>query len=128
MDSAEIQALGTMVDDLIASTRRGSFVWAPVNPSTYVWEQPRTATSAPARMTLQLVERIVKDRIGVNTKKDVVILQVSELSPPTPVVRLKIDGSEIPDLNSKLLDLFKIAGSGVTEKGLDFLKSLLEKD
>src|SRR5437016_3324499 len=53
MEERDIAQLSEYLDGLITGTETGKFVWAQVNPTTYLWATPA------ARLTLQQVETLV---------------------------------------------------------------------
>lgn len=130
----ESQELQMRVDELISSTKKGSFQWRAVNPTTYLWEK-QSAVGALARLTLQRVEQnTIQQPPGPGqsarmVRTPFVILQVFDIKPGTPQLPvLTISGIGNPSLNQKLQELFDVAASGISEHGLEFLKGLIPRD
>lgn len=128
MSYPENEEFEKIIDGMILATRRGDFQWRSVNPSTYVWDGVSRA-AAPARLTLQRVSQKSEYEIGglkMPSTTTYFILQVSEITPQgVPEVRLNISGAGEEALNTKLRELYKLILSGITEKGLQFLKDIL---
>jgi len=130
MANPERAELQKTVDELTSATRKGSFQWRAANPTTYVWEKRSEHPGTGARITLQRVEQNTLRKvsgIAVPGQRVFVILQVHETSPlGQPLLKLNVSGADDPEINAKLEDLFQLISSGVSEEGIDFLKSLLE--
>jgi hypothetical protein len=128
MHSPESRQLQDIVGDLIEETRRGRFLWRAVNPSTYVSDTPASESRTAARLILQRFERIAVPRTGTPRKEIHYLLQVHELTAPgTMNLKLSISGSESPEINELLDQLYQSLLSGTADEGLEFLKSLLGK-
>lgn len=57
------------------------------------------------------------------------LLQVSEISSQgVPLVRMSLSGDIDADVNAKLEALYELIGTGFTERGLEFLKSIRPKE
>jgi hypothetical protein len=131
MATPESQELLLRIDELINATRKGSFQWKAVNPTTYLWEKMDPAQGGTgAKVTLQRVEnvsqRIVPGRPVSVVRQPYFILQVTEIKPGTPQMpMLNASGATYPELNSKLQELFQLAASGLSQQGLEFLKNLI---
>jgi hypothetical protein len=132
MSNPESQELQMRIDELISATRKGTFQWKAVNPTTYLWEKIDQA-SGGARLTLQRVEQNIA-QVGVPgrpptiARQSFIILQVIEVKPGGPQVqRLGISGLGDPELNGKLQELFQLASSGYSQQGLEFLKNLVQQ-
>lgn len=134
MPIPERAELERTVDELIAATRKGAFQWRPVNPSTYIWESPASASAPGAKITLQRVERISARNTSAgtititSTRKPNLRLDVHEFPEgiAAPVLKLTVSGADDDPINVKLEELFQLISSGHSEEGLDFLKRLVE--
>jgi len=124
MPSVKHEALADYIDELVKATEQGKIDWNAVNPTTFVWE-----TTAPrnARVSLQRVERTVSVRVGsVNIPQKAIsyLFQVVDLKQPTPPI-LIVDTAEDNSLKEKLAALFNLMKTGISDKTLEFLKSIL---
>jgi hypothetical protein len=131
MSTPESQELQTRIDELIYGTRKGSFQWKAVNPTTYLWEKMDPVRGGMgARITLQRVQRSIVQKAIPGQPPSIVresffILQVFDMKPGIPQLPvLTVSGSSDPELNGKLQELFQLAASGFSQLGLEFLKSL----
>jgi hypothetical protein len=134
MSTPESHELLTRIDELVSATRKGSFQWRTLNPTTYLWERTDPARGGEgARLTLQRVIQNVPQRpvpgqpLG-STRKAFFILQVVEVKRgggQSPM--LTISGSDEPEVNQKLEELFQQVSSGISEAGLEFLKNLISQ-
>jgi hypothetical protein len=133
MASPNSQEVPVLIEELINATRKGTFQWKAVNPTTYLSEK-MTAPGTGGRLTLQRAEQTSVQQTGPGqaariVRSPSVILQVVEIksgAPQAPI--LTISGAVNPSLNQKLQELFSVAASGVSEHGLEFLKSLISHD
>jgi len=131
MSNPEGQEVQARLDELIAATRKGSFQWRAVNPTTYLWERGDPLRGGP-RLTLQRVEQNVVQRPpgGPPTPARQVffILQVFDIKPNNPQMPLlTVSGSNDPQMNQKLEELFQLVTSGITQQSLEFLKNLISE-
>jgi hypothetical protein len=133
MPNSESEGIQAYLSDLITATKAGKVNWKTVNPSTFVWE-----TGAPrnARLSLQRVERTVQVPIAgqivvgrpamprfTQQQQTSFVFQAFEMGNPNPV--LNIDSSNDQELNKRLAELFDLVKTGISQKTLDFLKSIL---
>ena len=129
MPIPESQELQQYIDVLLEATRAGTVEWKAVNPTTFVWE---TAAEPRARVNLQRVEKNVFRRAVGETapgSKVSYVLQAFEVSGPISLQKLKVsvESADDPALNHKLHTLFEFIKSGVSRKGLEFLKEILPR-
>jgi hypothetical protein len=136
-NNIESEGLETYLSDLMTATKAGKVNWKAVNPTTYVWE-----TGAPrnARLNLQRIDRMVpvsvvggqvivggrpqpQQRIVQQPQTSYVFQAFDMATPNLPI--LNLESSSDPELNKRLTELFELVKSGVSQKTLDFLKSLL---
>ena len=132
MPSNENPGLSNYADELMEATKAGKIEWKTVNPTTFVWE-----TASPgARVSLQRVERVVpvttlgpNGRPSITPRRDVFFLfQVFDLTRiPTNAPIVTADSSADAQLNQKFTALFDLIKSGISEKILEFLQSILPK-
>lgn len=134
MPQSEHKGLSTYIDDVYEATLAGRIAWKAVNPTTFVWE---TATPKPAKLSLQRVDRIVNTgatvisqgrRVPQQRKETIYLFQVFDLTEAgaaTPI--LNIGGADEADLNQRLQKLFDLVKTGVSERSLEFLRSILPK-
>jgi hypothetical protein len=82
-----------------------------------------------AKITLQKAENVVNQYSsgGVRSARmSYFILQVHETQfAGQSVLRLTISGLNQPEVNEKLEKLFQLIGSGISERGLKFFKSII---
>jgi hypothetical protein len=117
------------IDDMLKSTSAGKIVWKSVNPTTFVWE------TIGAKLSFQRVERLiampVTQQIGrppiqqPPRKQISYLFQAYDLAQITPIVN--VDSTGEPELNQKFDMLFELIQTGISERSLDFLKSILPK-
>jgi hypothetical protein len=137
MPNSESEGLQAYISDLVAATKAGKVNWKSVNPTTFVWE---TGSPKNARVSLQRVDRVVQvalpiggqiiiggratpqQRVTQQTQTSYVF-QAFDGASPTAI--LNIDSSSDPELNKSLTDLFELVKTGISQKTLDFLKSIL---
>jgi len=123
MPSLEITEFLSYIEQLTVATRSGSVEWTRVNPTTFTWD---TIKPTPARLSLQRVDR--RDRV-VKAGRPMVITSkhyvFQAVDPEEGLQKLSISGADDPDVNQKLEALYDAISSGLSRKGLDFLKSLL---
>jgi hypothetical protein len=126
MASPEAIELRGYLVNLINATREGTIQWRSVNPTTFVYE---TGTEEKgARLTLQRLERTVRTVVGgriVANKSFSYLLQAHEVIGGRMTLKVNIDGDDDDDANERLSSLFDIVKSGLSRKGLDFLKEIL---
>ncbi len=132
MPSSEQGDLAAYIDELIAATKLGKISWKVVNPTTFVWETP---VPKSARISLQRVERIVAVQIpaalgrppSLQQRREVnYLFQVFDLAQSALPI-LNLDSSSEPQLNERFDALFNIVKTGVSEKTMEFLKSILPR-
>ncbi|MGA3035549.1 MAG: hypothetical protein ABSD70_19875 [Terracidiphilus sp.] len=136
MSNSESEALQAYVSDLIAATKSGKVNWKPVNPTTFVWE-----TGAPrnARVILQRVDRVMQVPVPgtqivagraqprfVQQNQTSFVFQAFDGVLPTPA--LNLDSANDPELTKHLTDLFETVKTGISEKTLEFLRSILPSE
>ena len=127
MPSPESGEFRTYLDELIEATRAGSVEWKPVNPTTYVWEAPG---ATGARLSIQRIDRtqpVTEDGHIKLRRVSSYLFQAFEMLGPAVKQRLSIESDEEPDLNPKFETLYEIAKTGLSRKGLDFLRKILPK-
>lgn len=115
--SPEKAELRNYIEQLIEGTRSGSLEWNRANPSTYTWDSNATN----ARLVLQRSERmVIRARVE---KIAFYIFQAFETTPTgTRRIMLSVDTSEDHDIQRPLEELYQTIRSGISRKGLDFLK------
>lgn len=124
MPNEKYETLATYIDELIGATQQGKIEWKSVNPTTFIWE---TSVPRNAKVSLQRVERLVNIKFGSRTvqqKTTTYLFQVVDLNQPIPPI-LIVDTADDQQLNEKLAALFELAKTGISEKTLNFLKSIL---
>ena len=119
-----LQYLGRMLEQ----TRSGKIVWARVSPTTFVWKH--SVMKKIAQVTLQKAQttEIVPDPpTGQPGPKGVpfYIFQVLDISGGGSNV-LNLNTNENPVYAATLEAIFNLAGEGLSRKGLDFLKDLIQ--
>jgi hypothetical protein len=119
----------TYLDGLIAATRSRAIAWTRINPSTFSWTAP---PPAQATLNLQVVETSVRrrDRIGLVQVETVThfVFQAFDLAAPpnTPQrLRLSISSADAPEVKPKLQELYDSIQTGLSQDGLDFLRSVV---
>lgn len=125
MPNSESTELMRYVSELAHRTRDGGIEWTRVNPTTLIWDGTGTGGLA-GRITLQLVEqrKLVRLGAGVQNKKLIhYVFQVTDRGSGKAL--LSVTGEDDSALNNALEQLYDAAKSGVTRKGLDYLKGLL---
>lgn len=122
----ETEELLKIIDELIVATRKGDFQWRSVNPTTYVWDGT-VDRNTPARLSLQrIAQKQALDIAGMKIyPRNYYIFQVSEISAQGTDLKLNISGAGEELLNDKLDRLYMLIVSGVTEKGVQFLKRIV---
>ncbi|HTZ72384.1 MAG TPA: hypothetical protein VMB47_00555 [Candidatus Aquilonibacter sp.] len=137
MPNAETQGLQGYISELVAATRDGKIAWKAVNPTTFIWESGQP----PARISLQRVERMAQVAVPatavpgrpmqpprvVQMPQASYIFQAWDMSSPNAAPVLNLDSPYGTELNQPLNELFDLVKSGVSQKTLDFLKSILPK-
>jgi hypothetical protein len=127
MPSPEITEFQTYLDGLIEATRNGSVQWNMVNPTTYVWESGGLGKGA--RVNLQRLDRTVAVRAPggaiVSKRMPSYIFQASERSEGEIIQRVFIESGQDEELNRKFDVLYEVIKSGLSTKGMEFLKSIL---
>jgi hypothetical protein len=120
------------LNQLAEATRSGTVKWNSVNPTTFVWETPNgklTLQRVVQRVNVQQVRAAIPGRppqvVMVPQEKVNHIFQASQKTGAELEQVLSINSSEHPGLSEKLEALFQLVSQGVSEKALDFLKSLL---
>lgn len=135
MASAESEGLYTYLNEVIGATNAGKIPWKIVNPTTFVWE---TTTPRSAKVSLQKLERInqvpvppqiIPGRPPQPPRMNQVhvvsyVFQAFDLNSPNVPI-LNIESSNDPAVNEQLKNLFELVKTGVSQKTLDFLKSML---
>lgn len=126
MPNPEMSELQAYVDQLIEATHSGSVTWKAANPTTYVWD---TAGTPKGRLVLQRSERthVQEDTKGHirPVKVPFYQFQVLEITPRGSELRISIDSSEQQFMNSNLDNLYELIKTGVSRKGLAFLKDII---
>jgi hypothetical protein len=129
MPNAESDELQAYISDLTALTNAGKINWRSVNPTTFVWDAgaPRNA-----RVSLQRLDRLVAlppmpGRPPSQRKETSYLFQVFDLNIPNAPI-LNVESSSDAQLNDKLTHLFEFAKTGVTQRTLEFLRSILPSD
>lgn len=124
MASPEFSEFIDYGNKLLDATRSGDIDWTKANPTTFVWE---VKSPKRARVTLQQVDRRERDQATRALKTTrAYVFNVHDLA--TGAVanqRLSVSGTDDPEVNEILKTLFETIASGVTRKGLDFLKSVI---
>lgn len=124
MPSTEHEGLATYIDELVAATKEGKISWTAVNPTTFVWE---TSVPKNAKVSLQRIERSMFVPFQGKTKfqrRTTYLFTVVDLDKPsTPI--LSVEGIADATIDEKLGALFDLVKSGITEKTMKFLKSIL---
>jgi hypothetical protein len=117
------------IDGLIAATRSGAMDWIRINPTTFIWD---TATPTPARLSLQLVEsrggKVMRGGQVIRTTVRHFMFQAFDLTMMQTAPerqRLAVNGADEPEANEKLQMLYDAISAGISQKGLEFLKSIL---
>jgi hypothetical protein len=122
MPSSEHEDLVPYLNELGAATKLGKINWKAVNPTTFVWE---TEVPTNARVSLQRVERLVSVG-GIQRKIVNYLFQVIDLKQPAiPILSVETAGNQ--PLIQKFEELFELVKSGISEKTLAFLRSILPK-
>jgi hypothetical protein len=130
MPGPESNELQTYLEEIIAATRQGSIQWESANPTTFVWDTGSAIKGA--RLSLQLVNRIIRP-IGLGgapgspRRVPSYILQAFEMSNGVRNLKVSINGAEDESTNRKLETLYEFIKTGVSRKGLDFLKGLIPR-
>lgn len=131
MEESDREAIEGLLDGLVEATRKGTISWKPVNPTTYVWERSERVGKPAARMVLQILENWIriknKEGASEDVKRRFAILQVIETRSNAETPRLSADGRAVKEFNDRLVRLYDIVESGVSEKGIDFLKGILDE-
>jgi hypothetical protein len=123
MPSPEFTELLNYIEQLIVATRSGSMVWARANPTTLTWD---TQTPTPAKLVLQRLDRRqVTLQVGkpVEITKRIYVFQAFDMK--TVQQKLSLSGAEDENVNQKLEALFESITSTLSQKDLEFLKSIL---
>ena len=132
MANRESEEFATYIRRLLEATSAGDIPWKRVNPTTIVWDSKSTAdpTASFIRASLQLVSRFDVESILTRTsktgKKESYVFTLTQL--PNRESLLSIDDSTDPELQKVLGELYGVATSGLTRRGLDALASILPKD
>src|ERR1700722_14560247 len=134
MTNTETQGMQGYISELIGATRDGKIALKAVNPTTFIWESGQP----PARISLQRVERMAQVVVPgaaiagrpqpprvVQMPQASYIFQAWDLSSPNLPPVLNLDSPHGTELNQPLNELFELVKSGVSQKTLDFLKSIL---
>ena len=119
-----LQYLGRMLEQ----TRSGKIAWARVNPNTFVWKH--SVMKKTAQVTLQRAqtpELMPDPSTGQPAPKGVsfYVFQVVDVSGGGNNV-LSLNTNENPVYAASLEAIFDAAGEGLSRKGLDFLKDLIQ--
>jgi hypothetical protein len=121
------QELLGYLDQVITATSEGKFEWKSVNPTTYVWD---SGNPSHARLTLQKVagrNAVAGGRV-LGTINNY-LLQVGTVEAVSGgrayVQKLKLDGATDSETNEKLKELFRLVSSGISQKGINFLREVL---
>ena len=128
MPSAESSELTNYLDQLIKATREGSIVWKSANPTTYFWE--RGDAMRGARLSLQRVDRNSPVRVAgrlTMQKTSSYIFQAHEISEGALFLKVSIESADDPEFDERLKTLFDLIKTGLSRKGLDFLKEILPR-
>jgi hypothetical protein len=131
-ESNELQGKNELqgyLDELIAATRKGSIQWVAANPTTFLWDTG--AELRGARISLQRVDRTVPTTgiggIRGMRRMAAYIFQAFEIEQGRLVLRVSVDSSEDESVGKKLETLFDFIKTGVSRKGLEFLKDLIPR-
>ena len=131
MQQNERTALLAYIADLSNATAVGKISWRSVNPTTFVWEAPSPQN---ARLSLQRVERVVAVSTAMvggrpvpQQKKQTFYLIQAFDQPGSATPIMNVDSSDDIELNQRLSELFELIKTGVSEKTLEFLRSMLPK-
>ncbi|MBI3477398.1 MAG: hypothetical protein HY010_16825 [Acidobacteria bacterium] len=119
--SDETSGLRAYVDELIAATNAGKINWKTVNPSTFVWEP-----GAPknARVSLQRVDRTTPT--GNVTRREIFYLfQAFDSMEPNTSPVVSVESRKDGELQLRFATLFELIKTGLSQKNLDFLRSIL---
>lgn len=114
------------LDEVIGANSAGRIEWIQANPTTYIWDIPRRA-----RITLQQTTAVrgepVPGRPGVQKPVQVTtyVFQVQDQTNNT--VRMQTQADQSSPLGKKLALLYDNITAKLTQKNLDFLKSLVPK-
>lgn len=126
MENPEMVEFLRYVDDLIAATSSGAIEWTRANPTTVIWE---TRSTAPARISLQLVDSLGRTTTAdgriIRKRERSYLLQLTDLRHTPPRQRLSVSGADEPAINERLRRLYDTAASGLSKKGLEFLREIL---
>lgn len=130
MSGPESKELQTYLEEIIAATRQGSIQWEAANPTTFVWDTGSLVKGA--RLSLQLVNRVIRP-VGIGgitgspRRIPSYILQAFQIDTGTRSLKVSINGSEDESTNKQLETLYEFIKTGVSRKGLDFLKDLIPR-
>lgn len=122
MATLEIETFKKVVDEIISETRDGKITWNRLNPSTYSFS--RTS----GRVTLQEASKNVRALIGpgrVGTRE--IKTHLFQVTDTAGAPQLVVNSAETSEAKEILEKLFEAVASGVTKKGVDFLKSIIEE-
>jgi hypothetical protein len=108
--------LSDYIAGLVQGTRANQFEWTRANPTTYTWENDG------ARISIQRVDRR-PTTFGQSSR--LFVLQAFDLKHNPPKQMLILSGGEDESLNMRLEQLYAVIGENMTQRGLDFLKSVL---
>jgi hypothetical protein len=123
MAALEIQEFSKVIEQLQEATNAGSITWSKVNPSTFSWN-----SHDGGRVTLQQVSRTVTEqRPGIGVRNREVRSFRFEVTNSSGVPQLSVNTADTKEADPILQNLFNVITSGITRKGVDFLKSLLEQ-
>jgi hypothetical protein len=110
------------INKITESTRLGEMLWTRINPTTYTWS---TDKPKPAKIILQQVQRSTRRIIGGNIIVRTSTHYLFKVIDQHGQEVIAVDGSEDESINTSLSPLYEAILSGFTQKGIEFLKTIL---
>lgn len=115
MSAPDISKLKSTVESLINSTVHGGIDWSRINPTTYVWN------NQGGRVILQQIGKNTRTAAGIREIKSY-LLQVMDQSGD---LQLSVSSDSTREAEDSLARLYGSITTAMTNRGLDFLSSLI---
>jgi hypothetical protein len=127
MTTLEQQHLHETLKEIVDRTREGEITWVRSNPTTFVWLK-RLSPREGAKTTIQKV--VKRERMPIRTGSAVrsvenYIFQVVEVRSGAQMVTLSTDENQ--EFTEILSELFEVASTNISKKGLNFLRRAIDE-
>ncbi|WP_139351420.1 hypothetical protein [Rhodanobacter sp. B05] len=117
MPALDVETLNGVIDSMIKKINSGQMSWDRINTATFIHR------SENGHIILQIVPVMTRVAGGATARVNNYLFQAKDNGGET---QLQVNSGELPSAKPVLEKLFDAINSGVTKKGLDFLKSIID--